>query len=320
MYSITDDRAVLARQLDHPSTSDQVFAILDDQDPVGWIAFRESETAPPDLLGDLPATEIHVTAIALPWDGDWMGAGHRLLSHAFEAIEPGQARYITYRINPEFRSHTTERIAVAESVGMYLFQEKEGFHWFGEPEKPATTGRLTYKSITETGRDLYANTISRAGNATLDRNDHWYRTMCGADNWGEVFVSMCEDTEADSWVMGYDQNGEVVGFVAVSEIPPHSPTKWDTHPCGTIVFVGVVPEHRGHGYVDELVLTAQQIADRRGFMGLVDTVDIENQPMTSAMVRNGYLPDFRPWHDWFYRYDLDPDLRSGNTQGSQRDR
>lgn len=69
----------------------------------------------------------------------------------------------------------------------------------------------------------------------------------------------------------------------------------------TIVYIGVLPESRGLGYVHELLAAATMAAGERGFERILSDVDTENIPMRAAMGAAGHLPNRRPWHVWHYR-------------------
>lgn len=67
-----------------------------------------------------------------------------------------------------------------------------------------------------------------------------------------------------------------------------------------IVLIGVLPEQRGHGYVDQLLLAAYRAARMRGFAAVLSLVDVDNHPMMAAMYRSGADPNVHPWHKWLY--------------------
>jgi ribosomal protein S18 acetylase RimI-like enzyme len=69
----------------------------------------------------------------------------------------------------------------------------------------------------------------------------------------------------------------------------------------TIAHIGVVPTHRGHGHVSELLAAADRAARESGFSTGLSDVDVDNAPMVSAMERAGHRSDLRPWHIWHYR-------------------
>jgi ribosomal protein S18 acetylase RimI-like enzyme len=64
--------------------------------------------------------------------------------------------------------------------------------------------------------------------------------------------------------------------------------------------IGVLPRHRGHHYVDQLVYAAFRAARARGFTGVLSLVDVDNHPMMAAMRRTGASAQRHPWHKWLY--------------------
>lgn len=65
--------------------------------------------------------------------------------------------------------------------------------------------------------------------------------------------------------------------------------------------MGVLPEHRGRGYVDDLLAAGTAAAQRKGYVSMLDPVDTLNSPMDAAMVRGGHRRGVRPWHVWHPR-------------------
>jgi RimJ/RimL family protein N-acetyltransferase len=101
-------------------------------------------------------------------------------------------------------------------------------------------------------------------------------------------------TRAGEAFIGF-HGDEPAGFVGVSAFDE---TTW------TIVHIGVVPEHRGHGHVHELLAAADRAARARGFSAGLSDVDVDNAPMVAAMLRAGHRTDLLPWHVWHYRREV----------------
>jgi ribosomal protein S18 acetylase RimI-like enzyme len=132
--------------------------------------------------------------------------------------------------------------------------------------------------------------MARCGEGTLDRNDHYYWTGCGPDNWAAQMMVYLQPSDARMWLMA-SHLGEPVGFVAVG-----SDDDWGS----TIVHIGVDPRHRGHGYVNDLVLAGTAAAQSGGIHTMLSDVDVVNGPMMEAMRRNGHDDD-PGWHGWHLR-------------------
>jgi RimJ/RimL family protein N-acetyltransferase len=59
----------------------------------------------------------------------------------------------------------------------------------------------------------------------------------------------------------------------------------DNHNVG---FIGVVPEQRGHGYVDDLLGQCTRLLVEHGAVRIVGGTDLTNSPMAAALRRAGY--------------------------------
>jgi GNAT superfamily N-acetyltransferase len=132
------------------------------------------------------------------------------------------------------------------------------------------------------------------GAGTLDRNDAWYRDLAGEANWSSVFMTFLDDRDAPTWLMGRHPDGDPVGIVAVSA--------FDEPGTATITMIGVVPEHRGHGYIDDLIPAGTAAARGAGFTSMLSDADVLTIPMATAFQRNGHRGSIRPWHSWHYRF------------------
>jgi ribosomal protein S18 acetylase RimI-like enzyme len=98
--------------------------------------------------------------------------------------------------------------------------------------------------------------------------------------------------DARSWLYAETTGGVPTGFVGLAQR--------EGDPAGTIVLIGVLPEQRGHGYVDQLLPAAYRAPRARGFGTVRSLVDVDNHPMMAAMRRSGADPDADPWHSWLF--------------------
>ncbi|WP_394843875.1 GNAT family N-acetyltransferase [Pendulispora brunnea] len=261
---------------------------------IGRVGFQVEDTCPAAFLGDLPAREAFAFGLWLPWDApDYVEAGRFLIKEAIDTIRHDIPEAPQMVVNRETSAHPEKQCAVFEALGAALFQEKQGFTWTrGSTCPPSPSNRLVFETIEQVGPELYCSIIGRVGEGTLDRNDAWYRARAGEMNWAKVFMTYFGSGDEKSWLVARQPNGDPVGMVAVSPFD-------DT--TATIVFIGVVPKHRGNGYIDDLVRAGTLAADARGYASMLSDADVLNRPMTSAFERNGHRDDVRPWHRWHYR-------------------
>jgi ribosomal protein S18 acetylase RimI-like enzyme len=261
--------------------------------PVGRVAFTYGPVA--EAMPDVH--EALALGLWLSWDEpEAVDIGRRLIVDNLPALPESVIALDAYA-NPEYMTAGDVRRSVFEAAGLPLFQEKEGFLWMPESSPPpARDPRLTYRSVTETGRALYGETMSRATEGSLDRQDRYYAALVGRDGWGPEMLNFLTNADASGWLLAYDSGGDVAGYVAIGAFGDEK--------RGTIMHVGVPPEHRGNGYIVELLLAGNEAAVKRGFETVVSDVDVENLPMLAAMERAGHHAAATPWHVHHYRLAL----------------
>jgi GNAT superfamily N-acetyltransferase len=300
-----DDR--LARRMraawqDATGGSTLTFVAERDGRAVGRLAYVNTPAASvlPGVL------ETSMVGLWLPWEaGDAVDVGRRLIVETLEALPDGVHAVDGYA-NPEYMPRADVRRAVFEAAGMPLFQEKEGFLWqSSNPDPPLQrTPRLHFTSAEEVGEEPFARVMARAVVGTLDRQDGYYRELVGPEGWGQEMLGYLGD-DASSWLIALEEDGTEVGYVLVGA--------FDEPGRATLSHIGVVPESRGRGYVDELLQAGNAAARRRGFDRILSDVDVDNPPMLAAMERNGHSAAATTWHVWHHRLERSAAARPAQT-------
>jgi RimJ/RimL family protein N-acetyltransferase len=245
-----------------------------------------------------PSLEYRLIGLWLPWADDPLAVGRSLVDEAAGRVIPAGRHPLDFRINPGYQVHADIRRALAGSAGFDLFQEKEGFLWeAARPEPDRAPRRLVFRSLGEVGRELFAHTMGRGVAGTLDRADRHYEALVGPEAWGREMFEYLEPADEPSWKLALTPDGEPAGYILLSG--------FDEPDRATIVHIGVVPEQRGHGYVDDLFGEYNRMARERGFRTSISDVDVENGPMRAAMERNGHRSEATDWHVWHYRRIVD---------------
>lgn len=256
---------------------------------VGRIGFAlEPSTSNPAWLGTLPPTELH--AFGLQWSGT-----HEVLADLLRTALPRMAEvgphHAELRVNRRSTPHHDAALRVLETLGAPLFQEKAGFE-FEADHDTAYPPRLGWTSVEEVGRDRYAQIMAACGDSTLDRNDRYYWSHCGPENWSRQMMEYLDPADAEMWLVGWHR-GSPVGYVFVTSDPVL---------VSTIGHIGVLPEARGNGYVHDLLGAAGAAIARRGIPSMLSDVDVANTPMLEAMRRAGHRDS--QWHVWHFRPSL----------------
>lgn len=270
------------------------FLLEEDGLPIGRIGFRVTPTtSDPRWLGSLPPTELGVFGLHLPWEGEYVAAGRRLLSGSLEAAGAELPDVLEVRINPEVHPHPEARRRLMEASGLELFQEKQGFWWEDDGSEVRVPARLEFRTVNDVGLEAYRAVMAPCGAGTLDRNDRYYWQGCGPENWAAQMTEYLSDEDAAMWLIGYAE-GSPAGYVTVVSVPD-----WGA----TIGHIGVLPDRRGRGYVHDLMAAGTAAAQRSGIKTMLSDVDVVNKPMIEAMRRAGHHDGRRPWHVWAYRGD-----------------
>ncbi|MGH9244494.1 MAG: GNAT family N-acetyltransferase [Acidimicrobiales bacterium] len=262
--------------------------------PIARVGYDVSPTVPdPSLLGRLPASELSLFGLHLPWEGPWLAAGQELIGTSLAGIAHELPDRLDVRTNREVDAHPERRRALFDVLGMELFQEKEGYLWEDTGQTIVPPARLRFRSLEQIGEAAFVQVFGAVVEGTLDRNDRWYWDRTGPNRWARVMLGYLGAGDDATWCVGYDSEGGPVGMIAVSA--------FDEADTATITFVGVLPGQRGKGYIDELLAAGNAAARTRGFGSILSDVDTENHPMRAAMERAGHHPGRRPWHIWHHR-------------------
>lgn len=269
-----------------------VFMALAQGEPIARVGYSVDE--PP---ANAP-TEMYLFGLALDWDRP--GARDAALEMLRQSL-PSVARVgppVDARVNREVHPDFEARRRLLEDAGLALFQEKEGYVWQAGGDPPRRSTRLAFRTLRDVGRDAFIQVLARGPAGTLDRNDRYYYELTGPTGWATVMMEFAGEGDDDTWKLAFDTDGEAVGYVMLSG--------FDEERTGTIAHIGVVPEKRGRGYVNDLVAEATHDAIARGFTALLSDADVLNAPMGAALERAGHRRGVRRWHIWHYRYPSPP--------------
>ncbi|MEU4565012.1 GNAT family N-acetyltransferase [Actinoplanes sp. NPDC023936] len=211
--------------------------------------------------------------------------GVALLSAAlpsFGVIPSGYNRFLPpdWRDDPEVRKATTDRMAAAERTGATLFVERLRLEWRPGTSVPAPTGRLRFRPVRDPDELIDLMTLVLDG--TLDaysREDLTRMTARQAAT--EQYHDELEryTSPHDWWRVATLPDGEPAGFV----IPAHN----GYNPI--IAYLGVVPAHRGKGYIDEVLAAGTALLAAEDVPRIRAATDVGNAPMAAAFARAGYV-------------------------------
>jgi RimJ/RimL family protein N-acetyltransferase len=259
-----------------------------------FVAREEGEERPYGraALWTLPGTEKPLALVLLdvPREGDRMDAGTRLLGDVLNGARDLGAERIEHVLDappmpPQFQHHPEERVVLLEEAGFVPRRETDRFRWQGA-EPPLVPDRLSFRTLEKVGEDAFVDAMQRVSEGTLDREIRAERERLGPRGAARDFFEDARRVEHDPswWRLAYVRpGGDLAGLVMPAEPPGFL----------TLFYVGVVPEMRGRGYVDDLLaagtatLLDARAKDGTGKPLRADT-DVANGPMAAAFRRAGW--------------------------------
>jgi RimJ/RimL family protein N-acetyltransferase len=195
---------------------------------------------------------------------------------------PDHLRYVPgdWRDQPEVRRGVEERMGALESLGAKLFVERLRLEWRPGTAQPEPAGRLTFRPVRDAGELIELMTLVLEGTLDAHSRDDLSR-MTARQAAEEQYRDELERYASphEWWRVATLPDGDPVGFV----IPAHN----GYNPI--IAYIGVVPAHRGHGYVDEVLAAGTRLLADEGVPRIRASTDVGNVPMARAFARAGYV-------------------------------
>ncbi|MFE9242981.1 GNAT family N-acetyltransferase [Nocardiopsis sp. NPDC006938] len=177
------------------------------------------------------------------------------------------------------RRRVKTRLRVIEGSGAVPLVERLRYEWRADSPLPRDSGRLSFRGIE--GEEDILGLMTRALEGTLDAHDRLdlqksSAAEVAAANFADEFANYT--TPREWWRVATLPDGAPVGFVI--------PARNAYHPI--ISYVAVLPEHRGKGYIDDLLAEGTRVLRDAGATYARAATDLGNVPMAEAFTRSGY--------------------------------
>lgn len=219
---------------------------------------------------------------------DPVAIGVRLLRTATAATLPSGRRPPEYSrfVPPDWRDEPTARrivetrMAALEQTGARLLVERLRLEWRPGTPIPEPSGRLHFRPVRD--RADLVGLMTSVLEGTLDAHGREELTRMPAEqSAAEQFDRelAAYRSPREWWRVATLPTGEPVGFVT----PGHN----NYNPV--IGYVAVLPEHRGHGYVDDILAEGTRILAEQGVPRIRAATDLGNVPMARSFARAGYV-------------------------------
>lgn len=216
--------------------------------------------------------------------------GLRLLETAGAAVlpaggpRPEYGRYVPpdWREDPVARDVVEARIRVMERSGARMLVERLRLEWRAGTPVPADSGRLRFRPVA--GRADLVALMTPVMEGTLDA--HGQQDLASGLTALEAAEKQYDEelarytTPREWWRIAELPDGEPVGFVI--------PARNSYNPI--IAYIGVLPAHRGRGYIDDLLTEGTRVlAGQDGVERIRAATDLGNVPMAKSFERLGYV-------------------------------
>lgn len=199
-----------------------------------------------------------------------------------DAPKPEYGRYIPsdWRDGPETRRVVEDRTAALERTGARLLVERLRLEWPAGTPIPARSNRLTFRPVGD--REELTALMTLVLDGTLDAHsrrdlDQMPPAQVAAEQYDGEFMSY--PSPQDWWRVATLPDGDPVGFVI--------PARNNYNPI--IAYIGVLPKHRGNGYINELLAEGTRILAEQDVPRIRASTDLGNTPMAQAFARAGYV-------------------------------
>lgn len=255
-----------------------------------WVALLGDRLVARAAWWSQPGDETPVLMDVLDFDAAIPGgadAAVRLIETALAALvpqgmpRPQYTRFVPgdWRDHAEARRTVDDRMTVLERTGAKLFVERLRLEW--RPGTPIAdpTGRLAFRTVRDSE---LIDLMTKVMDGTLDAHGRDDLTRMPAAEAARKHYDeelALYGTPRDWWQIATTTAGDAVGFV----IPAHNAYN------PIIAYIGVLPEHRGHGYIDEILAAGTRVLAAQGVPRIRAGTDVGNVPMARAFERAGYV-------------------------------
>jgi RimJ/RimL family protein N-acetyltransferase len=264
----------------------------------GWTWLAEENTSDPPLAAAVwwgDPRESRPAALDGLWvrepaaGSDRAGLAARLLEAAHDefartgAEEPPAYHLFLpgdWRDRPDAVAALGWREAAARRAGLTTRLERLRYEWARSAGIPRPGGRLSFRP--ERDDEVFADLFARVLTGTLDATSRNEAARIGPRQQARKDVAFYRDLmhgDRSWWRVAQTPDDQVAGF----GIPSRNTE------CAVVGYLGVLPEQRGHGYVDEILAEITRfLAAEVGAAVIHADTDLENRPMAAAFERAGY--------------------------------
>jgi len=268
----------LYRLLDQESTHyDWCFVIEEGTELLGRVAFwsQPKRAAPSDIV-----------LLDLAWAEAFLPIGTAFLPATAQMMRQRGTTDLGYALDvpprpPQWQHTPEQRHTLLMGVGFQVIRATRRWTWPTDRAVPSTRQRLVFRSLPDVGEAVFLDALEQVMRSSLDQRTTADRAAYGAAAAAQQVFAICAAIGYDPqwWQLAYTPPGTLIGMLM-----PAGTATW-----ATIGYIGVIPAHRGHGYIDDLLVQTTQILTALRAARIEADTDVRNMPMANALQRLGWL-------------------------------
>ncbi|MGW7450463.1 GNAT family N-acetyltransferase [Streptomyces sp. NPDC054787] len=182
-----------------------------------------------------------------------------------------------WRDEPELAAAVAWRQEAAYETGLTREIERLRYEWTPAAGTTGPTGRLVFRDGTD---EEFLDAFVRLSAGSLDLHTQTELQSMDAEQLAREDVEFYLDCpgERSWWRLAHLPDGTLAGLAIPSATPYHR----------NVGYLGVVPEQRGQGLIDEILGEITRFHASQGAERITATTDSVNAPMAAAFDRAGY--------------------------------
>lgn len=182
-----------------------------------------------------------------------------------------------WRDDPELTAAVAWRQEAARESGLAREIERLRYEWTPAAGTAEPTGRLVFRDGTD---EEFLDAFARLSAGSLDLHTQTELRSMDAEQLAREDVEFYLDCpgERSWWRLAHLPDGTLAGMAIPSATPYHR----------NVGYLGVVPEQRGKGLIDEVLAEITRFHAAEGADRITATTDTVNTPMAAAFDRAGY--------------------------------
>jgi hypothetical protein len=255
-----------------------------------WVALRDGQVVARVAFSGRPDAELPFVmgSLEIGTRPDRIETGVALVRTAYAAMtgagtgEGGRPEYrqflpVDWPEHAGLRAAVEDRRTVARLAGLRFLVERVELRWTASSGAalPPRPGRLAFHPVDDDAELLAVVRGTLQG--TLDAHARRDVARLGVDAAAQAIVDQLPGPRS-LIRLAHDPAGSRVG-ITVPGLGPWGPD---------VAYVGVLPEHRGNRYADDLLLEASHLLVQAGATEIEAATDVANTPMAASFARCGY--------------------------------